>query len=159
MADVLSTEKLDVTLVSEPLWVGRVLPLDLQSCAWPLLKCLMSSSAPGERAGFFSFTQDEDELTLMMDDWCHKVFSDSAATEAVTYMPRKWRAFELRLGALTWEVPGLLSFLSTLMSEANISILKVASYDRDFLLVQEADVADASRLIQVHGRALACVLL
>ncbi|KAL1523015.1 hypothetical protein AB1Y20_017977 [Prymnesium parvum] len=147
--DILSTEKLNVTLVSERLWVGRILPPELHGCAWPLLKCLMSSTAnSGERAGFFSFTQDEDELTLMMDDWCHHVFASSASASAITYMPRRWRAFEFRLGALAWEVPGVMSFLSTLMSESQISILKVASYDRDFLLVQETDVAGASRLIQ-----------
>lgn len=150
--DILSTEKLNVTLVHEVLWVGRILPADLQKCAWPLLKCLMSSTAQSDRAGFFSFTQDEDELTLIMDEWCHRVFVESKAAQSVAYMPRTWRAFELRLGALAWEVPGVISFLSTLMSEANISILKAASYDRDFLLVQEADVASASRLIQVRGQ-------
>ena len=71
--DVLVTEKLNVTLIREALWVGRVLPEGLQGCSWPLLKCLMSSSASSEGAGFFSFTQDKDELTLIMDDWCHRV--------------------------------------------------------------------------------------
>mmetsp|Transcript_64797 Transcript_64797/g.193631 ORF Transcript_64797/g.193631 Transcript_64797/m.193631 type:complete len:415 (-) Transcript_64797:345-1589(-) len=146
--DILTTEKLNVTLVSEVLWVGRVLPEHTKGCAWPLLKCLMSSSAPSDRAGFFSFTQDEDELTLIMDDWCHRVFAEAAAVAPVAYAPRRWRAFELRLGALAWEVPGVVSFLSALMSEANISILKAASYDRDFLLVQESDVASATKLLQ-----------
>jgi hypothetical protein len=149
--DILTTEKLNVTLISGALWVGRVLPDAMPGCTWPLLKCLMSSSAStGERASFFSFTQDEEELTLIMDEWSHQVFEEARGVATVTYGPRRWRAFELRLGALAWEVPGVVSFVSSVMAESNISILKVASYDRDFLLVQESDVSHASKLIQVR---------
>ena len=147
--EILTTEKLNVSLMPGALWVGRVLPDGLQSCAWPLLKCLMSSStSTSGRAGFFSFTQDDEELTLIMDDWCNSVFREAGSVAAISYGPRRWRAFELRLGTLAWEVPGVVSFLSSVMAESDISILKVASYDRDFLLVQESDVAQASTIIQ-----------
>ena len=62
--------------------------------------------------------------------------------------PPRWCAFELHLGSLAWEVPGLVCFLATLMAEAHISILNLSSHDRDFLLVQEADVHSAKRVIQ-----------
>ena len=118
--------------------VGRVLPKGLQGCAFPLLKCMFC--AFDSDAGFFSLTQEMDEITLMMDERCRRAFDDAAAVATVEYAPHKWRAFALRLGAGLAEVPGLVCFLATLMAEANISILNLSSHDRDFLLVQEADM-------------------
>ena len=66
----------------------------------------------------------------------------------IEYSPARWCPYELHLGSLAWEVPGLVCFLATLMAEAHISILNLSSHDRDFLLVQEADVHSAKRVIQ-----------
>ena len=161
--DVVATDELTVTLLQQPLHVGRVAPDNLKGCSWPLLKCLffhtgsedeqqLEESPPG---GFFSLTQEEDELTLVMDARCRAAFDEAKPSGAeVQYASSadgvefRWRAFELHLGSLAWEVPGLVCFLATLMAEAKISILNLSSHDRDFLLVQEGDVPQAKKVIQ-----------
>ena len=149
--DVLSTANFTITLLPASLSVGRILPNGVQSCAFPLLKAMFSggdgSDDMPEWSGFFSLTQEADELTLLMDERCRAAFDECAAA-AVEYAPHRWRAFELHLGSLAWEVPGLVCFLATLMAESGISILNLSANDRDFLLVQESDVAPATTVIQ-----------
>jgi len=108
----------------------------LRACAWPLLKAMLGSPRDGEEVtGFFSFTHEEDGLTLIMDDRSYAAFEESALIERLTCAPDRWRAFEIHLGSLAWEVPGLVCFLSTIMAESRISILNLSTCDRDFVLV------------------------
>ena len=148
--DVLSTSSFTISLLGASLSVGRVVPDALQGCAWPLLKAMFGAASDSEATdvGFFCLTQEKDELTLLMDERCRAAFDDADGVATVEYAPHQWRAFELRLGSLGWEVPGLVCFLATLMAENDISILNLSSHDRDFLLVQEADVDAASRVIR-----------
>lgn len=150
--DILVTSDFNVTLLEERLWVGSVGRDGLQSCAWPLLKAMLGSSQD-DTGGFFNFTQEEDGLTLLMDERCHAAFEEAAHVAHVTYAPHRWRAFEVYLGSLAWEVPGVVCFLSTLMAESKISILNLSSSDRDFLLVRECDVADAIDVIKERLRS------
>ena len=150
--DILVTSDFNVTLLEERLWVGSVGRDGLQSCAWPLLKAMLGSSRDGT-VGFFNFTQEEDGLTLLMDERCHAAFEEAAHVAHVTYAPNRWRAFEVYLGSLAWEVPGVVCFLSTLMAESKISILNLSTSDRDFLLVRECDVAVAIDVIKERLRS------
>ena len=152
--DIVATDELTVTLLQQALHVGRISPGALQGCAWPLLKSIFGTVADssgdeseGAPHGFFSLTQEEDELTLVMDDRCRSAFAE-AAVASVEYAPHRWCAFELHLGSLAWEVPGLVCHLATLMAESQISILNLSSNDRDFLLVRETDVDSAKQVIQ-----------
>ena len=148
--DIVATDGLTVTLQPQALHVGRISPGALQGCTWPLLKSMFGTGCADEDRdrGFFSLTQDEDELTLVIDERCRAAFDEAASVAGVEYAPHRWRAFELHLGSLAWEVPGLVCFLATLMAESHISILNLSSHDRDFLLVQESDVPSAKEVIQ-----------
>ena len=163
--DIVATDELTVTLLQQALHVGRISPGALHGCAWPLLKSIFGSSVEGgdgeedEREGaphgFFSLTQEEDELTLVMDDRCRAAFAEASGA-SVEYAPHRWCAFELHLGSLAWEVPGLVCHLATLMAESQISILNLSSNDRDFLLVRETDVDSAKQVIQQRLQVCAC---
>ena len=100
--------------------------------------------APGDTAGFFSFTQEEDGLTLVLDSRCKLALDSAASVAKVAYAPHRWRAFEIHLGTLAWEIPGVVCFLSTIMAESHISILNLSTYDRDFLLVGELNAPSES---------------
>ena len=82
-----------------------------------------------------------------MDDRCRAAFDELGDRSPVTYAPHRWRAFEIHLGTLAWEVPGVVAFLSTMLAEARVSLLNITSNDRDYLLVAEADVATAAEVI------------
>ena len=148
--DIVSSDRLTVTLLPNALSVGRILTASLKGCSWPLLKSMLS--CPEDRAGFFSLTQEEDEVTLVLDERCRAAFDEAAHVAAVEYASSKWRAFELRLGSLEAEVPGVVCFLSTVMADERISILNLSSHDRDFLLVQQGDVAAATAVIRERMR-------
>ena len=160
--DIVATDELTVTLLQQALHVGRVSPGALQGCAWPLLKS-MFGGAEGDEGdylprGFFSLMQEEGELTLVLDERCRAAFDEAVSVASVEYAPHQWYAFELHLGSLAWEVPGLVCHLATLMAESDISILNLSSHDRDFLLVRESDVGSAKQVIQQrlqvpHARA------
>ena len=113
--DVIATDELTITLMRSPLHVGRVSPAAIQSCAWPLLKAMFGTGGTdvgddsGEYVprGFFSLTQEEAETTLVMDDRCRAAFDEASSVASVEYAPHRWCAFELHLGSLSWEVPGL----------------------------------------------------
>ena len=97
---------------------------------------MLGSPRDGEEGtGFFSFTHEEDGLTLIMDDRSRAAFEESALIERVTCAPDRWRALEIHLGSLAYEVPGLVCYLSTIMAESRISILNLSTCDRDFVLV------------------------
>ena len=145
--DILSNANFTITLLPGEISVGRILPDGLKSCAWPLLKAVLGG-AEDDTAGFFSLTQEATELTLLMDERCRSAFDEAAGVAAIEYAPHRWRVLELHLGSLAWEVPGLVCFLATLMAESRVSILNLSSNDRDFLLVQESDIASATRVIQ-----------
>lgn len=110
MSDILTRDDINVTLVDEALWVGSISAAEVPASAWPLLKCMFSETSRrdgDDRPGFFSLTQEEDGLTLIMDDRCQRVFAEAAEAGVanVTYAPHRWRAFEVHLGQLVFEVP------------------------------------------------------
>lgn len=148
--DVLTTDDFTIQLLPGLLSVAKIRPEHLQGCSWPLLKSMFYEDMTEEdtTTSFFSLTQDEVEVTLVMDERCRKCFDEASSVANVEYAPARWCAFELHLGSLAWEVPGLVCFLATLMAEAHISILNLSSHDRDFLLVQQADAHSAKRVLQ-----------
>lgn len=145
--DIVSNSNFTISMLPGEVSVGRILPNDLKSCAWPLLKAMFGGGEGKGPSGFFSLTQDATEATLIMDDRCRAAFDEAAGVAAIEYAPNRWRVLELHLGSLAWEVPGLVCFLATLMAESKVSILNLSSNDRDFMLVQESDVASATRVI------------
>ena len=85
--DVLSTAHFTITLKPESLSVGRLVPGSLQGCAWPLLKAMFGfdedTDADGGGGGFFSLTQEEDEMTLLMDERCRGAFDQASAVASI----------------------------------------------------------------------------
>ena len=143
-SNVVTTPGHNVTILDDPLQVGHIAPRHIAAAAFPLLKAMLS--APGERAGFLNYTLDADGLTLIMDARGQQAFEEGAYP--VEWSGLEWYAFEIHLGALAWEQPGVVSFLSTIMAENRISILNLLTCDRDFLLVSASDVQRATELIQ-----------
>lgn len=56
--------------------------------------------------------------------------------ELITVAPQPWRAIQIHLGPMVAEFPGVVSFLSKLLAEDNISILNMSTYDTDIIYVQ-----------------------
>lgn len=93
--------------------------------------------------GFLSITRTADELSI--------VCPQELAPVGAKVQPG-WRAFKVE-GPLDFSLTGIIATLTAPLAEAKISVFTVATYDTDYLLVQERDleaaIAALSRVSQV----------
>jgi len=163
--EVITTGNFSAQLIEDVLWVAFIPRDEVKLCAWPLIRAMLyrhegpeASAAPADRApgesaddgdgdaGFLNMTHDDDGLSVVMDDVCKRSFDDFRGAGSIEYAPSRWRAFQIHLG--TSAMHGVVCLLSSMLGEANISILNLSTYDGDFILVQERDTSRAAALIR-----------
>ena len=114
-------EPLRLTLLEERLAVCRLRP-DGPLPDW----------FPG-KGGIVSMTRTDEELSLVLSE---------ADVPANVEAQRGWRAFKVQ-GPLDFALTGILARLSGVLAEAGISLFALSTYDTDYILVREGDVAAA----------------
>ncbi|HSC46949.1 MAG TPA: ACT domain-containing protein, partial [Gammaproteobacteria bacterium] len=62
-----------------------------------------------------------------------------------------WRAFKVQ-GPLDFSLTGVIASLVQPLAEAKISVFTIATYDTDYILVQEPDLAAAQRQLAAFLR-------
>lgn len=101
---------------------------------------LLSDSHPK----FFSFTETDDEFTLILPEKELIGFPDSIKTSG-----KSWRAFTVSTGAIAafnGELAGVSKIAKAIISplaDCGISVFCISTYQSDFILVQEIDLANA----------------
>jgi hypothetical protein len=88
---------------------------------------------------FFSITRTVDELSI--------VCRQDSVPEGIVCEPN-WRCLRVA-GKFAFGVIGVLAELTTCLAEARISILAVATFDTDYLLIKDKDLAAA---VKAFGR-------
>ena len=83
--------------------------------------------------GFLSITRTADELSIV----CPEELVPAGAK-----VQSGWRAFKVE-GPLDFSLTGVMATLATPLATAKISLFAVATFDTDYLLVQEADLEPA----------------
>ncbi|OQS00394.1 hypothetical protein ACHHYP_03640 [Achlya hypogyna] len=159
--DLVSTSNFHATLLPGLLSVILIPPEHLRTCSWALLNLLLYGGCSVEcrdgevdvsakhicrskEAEVFSMVADKDGITLFVDPNGIKVFEFA-----------QWRAIQIHLGPMVAEFPGVISFLSQLLAEDNISILNMSTYDTD--IIYECNLEKAVDCLQrklsrgVHG--------
>lgn len=91
---------------------------------------------PG-RGRITSMTRTEEELSLVLSE---------ADVPKDVRAERGWRAFKVH-GPLDFALTGILARLSGALAEAGISLFALSTYDTDYILVREGDVAAARRAL------------
>ncbi|MGE5624881.1 MAG: ACT domain-containing protein [Bacillota bacterium] len=86
---------------------------------------------------FLSFTRTADELSIV----CPEALAPQGAK-----IQRDWRAFKVQ-GPLDFSLTGVIATLAAPLAEAKISVFTVATYDTDYLLVQEKDLERAQKTL------------
>ena len=61
-----------------------------------------------------------------------------------------WKALEV-LGPLGFSLTGILSNISGVLADANISIFAVSTFDTDYIMVKEGHVLDAIKALRKDG--------
>jgi hypothetical protein len=122
---------LDLVLLPGPYAICR-LPADADSPAW----------AVGE---FVSVTRTAEELSVV----CRE--------EAVPQGVRReggWRRLRVA-GTLDFALVGVLASLLAPLAEADVSVFAVSTFETDYLLVREADLARATEALGAAGHRVA----
>ena len=109
---------------------------------------LLESSNPQ----FFSFTETQNELTIILPDSNLNFFPNGLTTSG-----RLWRAITLSTGAIGAivglnELSGISKIAKTVISplaDCDIPVFCISTYQSDFILVQESDL---SRVIECLGK-------
>lgn len=93
------------------------------------------------RGGFFSVTRTQDELSIV----CDEAFVPDGVLCAGGY------AALMVQGPLDFSLVGILSPISAVLAQANVSIFALSTYDTDYILMRESDRAAAAEALAKAG--------
>lgn len=97
-------------------------------------------------SSFASVTRTSDELSL--------VCAEDDVPAAALKVERGFRAFQLQ-GPVPFTTVGVVSGLAKPLAEAGISVFVVSTFDTDYLLVKQASMGRASKLLSAAGYEVA----
>ena len=93
---------------------------------------------------FLSITRTMDELSVICSEQC---------VPPDVHCERSWRLFKFE-GPFDFAAAGVLVSVAQPLAEAGVSILAVATYDTDYLLVREEQYAIAKAVLTAHGHGI-----
>jgi hypothetical protein len=107
--------------------------------------CRLEPAAPipswATAGDFFSITRTAEELSV--------VCREEAVPEGIP-VERGWRCLRVA-GTLPFSVVGVVASLTAPLAEAGISIFTISTFDTDYLLVKEKDLAAAVEALCGQG--------
>ena len=119
--------------------------LRLQVLAERFAVCRLPPDAPlpprPKACGLWSVTLTGRELSVVLPE---------AAAPAEHPAERGWRALEVA-GPLDFSLTGIMASLSGALAAAGVSLFVVSTYDTDYVLVRDADLARAKAALQEAG--------
>ena len=140
--DIVTTSNFHARLLPGQLDVLFIPAAELRLANWGLLQLLLFDSSSlasstsenedsstgnihQEQARVFSIVMDTEGATLFLDRQVdtHHLFGEFDS--AMQVAPSHWRAIEIHLGPLVAEFPGIVSFLSKILAQDDISILNM----------------------------------
>ena len=86
-----------------------------------------------KNSDFYSITKTRDELSILCPQ-------DSIPCGIKC--EKDWRALKVE-GPLEFSIIGILSSISTILAQKGISIFAISTYDTDYVLVKDKDIANA----------------
>lgn len=93
---------------------------------------------------FLSITRTNEELSIVCED---------AQVPEGTKCERGWRCLRVA-GKMEFSVTGVLASLVAPLAEARISVFAIATFDTDYLLLKERDLALALEAFRRQGHAV-----
>jgi hypothetical protein len=93
---------------------------------------------------FFSITRTADELSVV----CRQ---ESVPVEVVC--ERDWRCLRVA-GTIPFAVVGVLASLTVPLADAGISVFALSTFDTDYLLLKETDLAAAANALGQQGHTI-----
>jgi hypothetical protein len=94
--------------------------------------------------GFFSVTRTPEELSVVCQELI--VPEDVKAVKG-------WRVLQL-VGTFEFSMVGILASLTTPLADAGIGLFALSTFDTDYLLIKEHDLARAVEALRAYGHAV-----
>ena len=98
----------------------------------------------------FMILRDAQEVTLLIDEIDYGTIRH-AARNAKTEGGVRLVTFDIELG---WEVVGYFALISKILAEAEIPIGAISAFSRDHLLIKQADLPRALKVLGKHVKEL-----
>lgn len=119
--------KLELQLIDQELTIAKLSDVD-------------GMDELASRASFFSLTTTDDEISLVID---------STLVPSNQFTSPGWKAFKIT-GPLDFSLVGILQKVIEPLSENGISIFSISTYDTDYILVKNEQLANAIDVLSVH---------
>ena len=122
--------------------------LELQLLPDRLAVCRLDSTDESPlraRSGVFSVTRTADELSVVCPE------EDAPESAEVS---SGWRALKIR-GPLDHTATGVLASIAGPLAEAEVALFPLATFDTDYVLVQDSDVDRAAGALEAAGHRVA----
>lgn len=87
---------------------------------------------------FYSITKTDEELSIVVDE------NVNILSNAIEY---NWKAIKI-VGILDFSLIGILSKISTILAQAEISIYALSTYNTDYILVKDDKLEKAIKVLE-----------
>jgi len=136
-----SLSKLKVDTLPYRLFLVSVQRDSLDSCIKPLLHLSFYSDM---RSTFFSYTDTDEEISLILDEESVRYFKSAVGSNvSFTVAPDGWKAIQVDEEATMIDATGIIANLSAPLTDAGIGMIYLSAYECDLILVQESQIDEA----------------
>lgn len=90
---------------------------------------------------FYSITKTDEELSIVVNE------DIDIQSDIIEY---NWRAMRI-VGTLDFALIGILSKISTILAQAEISIFAISTYNTDYILLKEDKLEEAIEVLKQSG--------
>jgi len=97
--------------------------------------------------GFFSITRTEDEVSIVCPQAYVPLDLQDRAFEG------EWRCLKVS-GPLDFAMTGVLSAIASPLAAANISLFAISTYETDYVLVKQQNLASAIQALSLAGHRI-----
>lgn len=132
--------RMHLTILPRRLWLVSLKKSFLPSCSFPLMQLLLFQ----DKERFFSLTETEDEISLILGEDTLKLFSSTPnIQDNWEVCGHPWIAIQVSEGSLGFTSMGVIHALSDPLAKAGISIFNLSTAETDYTLVPEDRIFDA----------------
>ena len=117
--------------------------LSLLSETFTIHKLSPDASIPEEilKSNFYSVSKTENELSL--------VCSETIEVQSLQ-SSKGWKCIKVK-GPLDFNLTGILAGISDILTQGNISIFAISTFDTDYILVRSQDLSSATTTLRQAG--------
>lgn len=90
---------------------------------------------------FYSITKTDEELSIVLDE------DVNIESNNIEY---NWKAIKI-VGTLDFALIGILSKISTILAQAEISIYAISTYNTDYILIKNDKLDKAIKVLEQNG--------